>query len=561
MVQLDAEVFEGKKQRLAAMRNERQPFWEHWRTLADFYLPRRYIYLHSKEDWRRIKSRNPHILDATGTMAANVLSNGMMNGITSPARPWFKMHAAGFEDDLNTPERIWLDEVERRMLLVMAKSNFYQALATVYRDMSVFGTSAFVIYEHDQRVIHCHNAALGEFYLSQDDCHVVNGFAREIWLTVEQIVKQFGLDNCSAHIKDAWRRGGAARLEQYLICHMIEPRDPGMSGDGIPVGMVAEETYWERSSTEKIVLAHKGFKTFPAVCPRWDIVANDVYGSSPAMDALGDVIQLQHETKKKGQGIDKMMSPPLLADIQLQNQPTSLFPDGITYVSGINNVGVKPAYTVNVPVAEMAADIQDIRQRIQLIFHNDLFSAISQLDTVRSAAEIAARQEEKLVQLGPVLERFETEALSPSIERIYDIMSRKGLLPAPPTGLQGRSLSIQYVSILATAQSAVATAATESWLRLIGATAQLWPEVKAVPDMIGLITDYGKDVGVRMKHINTPQQIQQQIAAANQANAQQLALEESRGAAEAAHTLSQTELGGGGNALQQILGAAQSQAA
>lgn len=553
-MKLDLPVFQKKLRRLAGMRAERQPWWEHWRTLADYYMPRRYIGLQSEQDRIRIKGRNPNILDASGTLAANVLANGMMNGITSPARPWFKLHAAGFADDLSAPERIWLDEVERRMLLVMAKSNFYNALATVYVDLVIFGTSCFIIYEDDDRIIHCHNAALGEFYLSQDSRHIVNGLARDIWMTVEQMVGEFGLENCSEQIQGMYKQGGAAALKQFMVSHLIEPRDSA-AANGIPAGMTCEETYWEKSRTDGTVLSHKGFRTFPGICPRWDLIANDVYGSSPAMDALGDVIQLQHETKKKGQGLDKMVSPPLIADIQLQNQPTSLFPNGITYVAGINNVGVKPAYQVNIPIAELSADINEVRQRIQLIFHNDLFSGISQLDTVRSAAEIAARQEEKLVQLGPVLERFEAEGLSPAIERVYDIMHAKGLLPPPPVGLQGRSLSIQYVSILATAQSAVATAATEQWLRLIGAMSQIFPEVKAVPDAVGLTVDYGKDVGVPMKNIRTPDQIQATLDAANKQQQDQLALEESRGVAEGAQTLSKTDVGGGANALQQILGA------
>jgi hypothetical protein len=543
--------------RISAMRNERQPFWEHWKTLSDYFLPRRYLWLQtSTPDRSRIQSRNPNILDATGTTAARTLANGMMNGITSPARPWFRLHIAGFLDDLDADSRVWLDEVERRMMLVMAESDFYNSLAVMYLDLCVFGTACSLIYDDPKKVIHCYNPALGEFFFAQDSCHKVNSVAREFFFTVEQIVGEFGLENCSQVVKDAWAFGGERRLQQYQIRHLIEPN---ISEKGayarLPSGMQYTEYYWEVSQQDGTMLREKGYEDFPGMCPRWEVLANDVYGSScPAMDALSDTIQLQHETKKKAQGLDKLISPPLIADIQLQNSPTSLFPNGITYVAGINNIGVKPAYQISLPIAELSADIQDVRQWIKTIFLNELFTSITDLQTVRSSAEINARQEEKLVQLGPVLERFESEALTPAIERVYHLMDRRGMFPDVPASLKGNTVQIQFVSILATAQSAVGTAATERWLQLIGAMSQLFPEAKAIPNIVGLVTDYGKDVGVPMKNINTPEKVQQILAAANQNQAQQEALAQSLGAARGAQVLANSDVGGGANALQIALG-------
>jgi hypothetical protein len=71
-----------------------------------------------------------------------------------------------------------------------------------------------------------------------------------------------------------------------------------------------------------------------------------------------DVIQLQQETKRKAQGLDKMINPPVVADIQLQHRPTALMPNGITYVAGANSIGVKPLYSVNAPIQEMTQDIK-----------------------------------------------------------------------------------------------------------------------------------------------------------------------------------------------------------
>jgi hypothetical protein len=229
-------------------------------------------------------------------------------------------------------------------------------------------------------------------------------------------------------------------------------------------------------------------------------------------------------------------------------------PNGVTFVHGVNNVGVKPIYTVNPPLGDMTMDIRDIQQRIREIFHNPLFNMISQLDTVRSATEIDARREEKLILLGPVLERFENEALDPAIKRIFGIMQRKGLIPEPPEDLAERNIEIQYVSILSAAQSAVGTISTERWLALIGNLVGIWPEAAEVPDITEVLRDYGRDVGVPAKLIRSKEEIATAKAAlAEQAEANR-GMEMVTAGADAAKTLASTPVGGGASALQQIMG-------
>lgn len=74
---------------LAQLKNERTSFESHWRDLSDFINPRGSRFLTS--DVNRDDRRNTKIVDPTGSMAQRILSSGMMSGITSPARPWFKL--------------------------------------------------------------------------------------------------------------------------------------------------------------------------------------------------------------------------------------------------------------------------------------------------------------------------------------------------------------------------------------------------------------------------------------------------------------------------------------
>lgn len=554
-MQISIDNFRLMDETMTGLRNARYPFWQLWRDLADYYLPKRYVWLQSGTERRTKDAKNPNILDGTGTQAARVLSAGMMNGITSPSRPWFSLRIPGFDidgDETNVVQ-LWTDEVTRRIQMVMAETNYYNSLAIMYLDLVVFGSAATLIYEDDESVFRCYNPALGEFYFGQSARLSVDTFARDYTMTVGQVVRQFGEENCSPSTKTAWQRGGADLHQNVDIVHLIQPNDDGRSK--IPSKFKYRETYWEKGSTSGLVLSQSGFNEIPGIFPRWELTANDAYGTSPALDALGDVIQLQHETKRKAQGLDKMISPPMIADVQLQHRPTALMPNGITFVAGNNNNGMKPAYQVQLPLQEISLDIQDVRQRIREIFHNPLFNMISQLDTVRSATEIDARREEKLVLLGSVLERFQNEALDPSINRIFQIMSRAGLLPEPPEEISDYPIEIQYVSILSTAQRAVSAIPTERWIGLIGNIAQIAPETVDIPDWSELVRNYGEDVGVPARNMKPPSVVKANAEARAQQAQQQAAMQQAGQMAEGAKLLSETDVGGGSNALQQVLGA------
>ena len=536
---------------IAQLRTDRYPFWTLWRELANFLLPKRYVWLLSDIERRVRQAKNPYILDSTGTKAARVLASGMMNGITSPSRPWFSLRVPGYDDD-GGPVTQWADEVTKRMMRVMGESNFYNSMAVLYLDLVVFGTASNLIYEDDEKVIRCFNPALGEFYLGMDHKLKVNMFAREFNQTASQIVDWFGIDNVSQTVKSYYNGSTPAqRLSAINVIHLIEPnRD-----NSVPPKFKFVETYWEAGTPNNEVLAMRGLNELPGVFPRWELTANDSYGTSPGMDALPDVIQLQQETKRKAQGLDKMINPPIVADIQLQHRPTALMPNGITYVAGANNVGAKPLYQIQAPIQDISADIRDVQSRIQETFYNDLFQMISQLETVRSATEIDARREEKLILLGSVLERFENEALDPAINRIFSIMSRRKMLPDIPAELanSGAEIEIQYVSILAVAQQALAAAPTERWVALIGNVAAGVPEVLQIPDWDELIRSYGLDIGVAPKNMKPKDEATQDVQDQKDSQDASAQGQAALAAVQGAKVLSETNVGGGASALQQLL--------
>lgn len=536
--------------RFSGLYNDRYSWWQHWRDLADYILPRRYIWLVTPNKANRGGNINTKILDSTGTVAARTCASGMMSGITSPTRPWFKLAIEGFDaGDESSPVSLWLAEVERRMMKVFAESNFYNAIAVTYFDLVVFGTAAMLVYEDHEDIIRCFNPCLGEYFLANSARMKVDTFYREYVQTVAQVVQEFGLENCSETIRTLWNNKGAGLTREVKIRHAIEPNT-----GGLPKIFKYRELYWEAGAAGEKFLRKRGFFEAPGMFPRWDLSGNDAYGRSPGMDALGDIKQLQQEQLRKAQAIDKLVNPPMVADVQLKNQPASLLPGAITYVNGTNSAGFKPVFQVNPPVQEIMLDIEKTQDRIQRIFFNDLFMMISQLQTVRTATEIDARREEKLVMLGPVLERFENEALDPVIDRTFNIMNRARLLPPAPPEIQNAPIQVNYVSMLAEAQKAASTASLERFGAQIGNLAAVEPDVLDNVDFDEFAIEYGSRLAISPKVIRSREQVMERRTAKAEAQAKQEAMALTEPMVKGAQVLSKTDVGGGQNALASIIG-------
>jgi hypothetical protein len=254
----------------------------------------------------------------------------------------------------------------------------------------------------------------------------------------------------------------------------------------------------------------------------------------------------------------------MVADIQLKNQPASLLPGGTTYVAGMmqaNNAGFAPAYGNWKPgIAEISEDLNEIRERIRRTFYNDLFQVISQFETRSnvSATEIDARRSEALVMIGPVLERIEYELLSPAIERVFGIMARSGVLPQPPPDIQGANINIEYVSMLSQAQQAAATSGIERTLQLAGGLVGVDPSVMDNLDTDFTLQKYSNLMNNDPKMIRSPEALAQRRQQRQQQAAQQqqdMMAERAAKLAGGAKTLSETDVGGGRNALQAMMGA------
>ncbi len=524
----------------AQLTNDRSSFDPHWRELSDFINPRGSRFLVT--DVNRDDRRNTKIVDPTATLAARTLSSGMMSGITSPARPWFKLATPDPDMMDYGPVKLWLEVVQRRMNEVFNKSNIYQSLPLLYASLGNYSTGAMAVLEDDSDVIRTMMFPIGSYYMANSARGSVDTCFRKFSMTVRQLVMEFGLNNVSDSVKGMWDSGN---YESWIeVIHAVYPnidRDTAkLNSKNKPVKSV----YYEVGGDSDKLLRESGFDEFPIMAPRWEVNGEDVYGSScPGMIALGQVKALQLEQKRKSQLIDKATNPPMVGPSSLRNQRVSLLPGDITYIDQVTGQdGFKPAYLVNPNTADLLADIQDTRQIINSAYFVDLFMMLQNINTRSMPVEaVIEMKEEKLLMLGPVLERLNDECLNPLIDRTFSIMARKNLLPPPPDVLQGMPLRIEYISVMAQSQKSIGLSSLSSTVGFIGQLAQAKPEALDKLNVDQAIDAFAEMSGVSPTVIVPQEQVEQVREQRAQQQQQQQMVAMGMAAAQGAKTLSEAQ--------------------
>lgn len=551
--------------RITDMRAERSSWLPHWRELTANFSPRRGKFTESD----RNKGQKRNILpNNTPLFAKRVLVSGLMTGVSSPARPWFKLSLSNRDLEQFGPVREWLDMVEEMQYRVFAASNLYRALPDIYDELSTVGTAAMLQESDYNDVTRFTTYTAGEFMLDTNGADRVDTFAREYDATVWQLISEFGVDNVSRRVRDLYERGDYTST--FRVHHVIEPTNTcDLEGVNLPDDAAWRSIYYElgahNDESEDQLLRVRGYRRFPIFAPRWAARSGDVYGYAPAMDALGDAKALQIQEKEKAKAVAKQNNPPMKAPKSLENVPVSLLPGAVNFTEDPNNV-FSSLYQVQARPDLLAVDIERTEMRINRALYADLFLMISRQDDVRTATEIAARQEEKLLQLGPVLEHLHDELLEPLVENTFDMLmelSEPGwsgmgpaLLPPPPEELQEENIEVEFVSVLANAQRLVDTGAMERWIGFVGNMAAMKPDVLDKVDADEAADEMAEKLGVPPRVVTSDED----VAAVREGRAQMQQMQQMSGlaqqAVDAAKTLGDTPTTGG-NVLNDVLGVGQ----
>lgn len=486
------------------------------------------------------------IINSIGQKARKIAVAGLKGGLTPRSLPWLKMGL--FDPDLEKwePVREWLALTTRILLSTLGSTNFYSAIMNVYGEEMTFGTGAWKVIEHPDKIVHFKHWTVGSYLLVQDEFGEVTTAFREWPMRIADAAKLYGKDRLSVARRGMLEKNPDAYM---MVVKAIFPRDDikraGLIG---PKGMKWASVVWEDGCEAGKVLKESGFESKPFMTPRWDTVEEDPYGNEcPGMEVLPDVKMLQKLELEKLLGVEKINAPPmnvppgfkgrLSLDARAKNEMPSA------------GGKVEPTIQLQHGVRDIREEIRDVEQRIKDGYFNDLFLMFIGEDKQMTATEVIRRHEEKLSLLGPVIERQSDELLTPTLARVYQIMARDGRLPLPPKELRNKELRIEYISLLAQAQKAVGTNAVERGLDLVGRIADIqasttgqYPEILDKVDFDSTLDDYADKIGWSPENIRSTVEANRRRQGRAQAQQGAMQAEQMGQMAETAAKLSQVDI-------------------
>ena len=540
--------------RFKDLKNRRSPFEGRYQELVRYILPdagrfEAFAPVKNGDQWA-------YIQDATATDAVGALAAGMLGGITSPARPWFRLTTGDAEADDQFENRVWLSNVTQSLQLLFLRSNVYPALIQCYEELATFGTACLVALPSEKEVIHIYPMTVGEYWIEQNFEHTVNTIFRRIEMTAEQAVERFG-DRVSKGVRD-YLMDDRKRYEPISIIHAIYPRenyDPDKEdSENFPYASVYFEERWSDEGREERPLLEEGFRTFPGLCPRWEVHGGCVYGTSPGMKALRQVKALQVESRRKGQGIDELTNPAMIYPASMENHQLDFAPGGVSwYADGSTPQQAYPAKQVNINLQHLLMDIQDTRQQINSYFYKDLFTAImSTPRTNRTAYEVDQIGQERMALLGPVLQRLNTELLRPLIQMGLYCLEQKDMLPPMPATMRG--VTVSFESILVQALRSSGITAEDRYLSTAFSIANFDQSIIDNIDLDKLMQKRGLDSGIDPDILRSPDAVEMMRQRRQEMQQQQMALQNAQQMSEVVRNMQSVNPQIANNGIQTMQG-------
>lgn len=454
----------------------RRPHEATWQRVGDYLDPFAAQYLRQttgSNHERPLPSRSK-IINSAAVGAVATMDAGFMGGHTSKARPWFRLGVSDPVLGELAEVKAWLDDCTQAIRDTLARSNFYTALPVFYHDRHLFGVAALSCEEDPTDVIRFYVRPCGTYAVSIG----ARGRADALWYSYEasasDLVDRFG-DSTGLPADVRARASGGSADKMHVVNVLVEANPKAKRGAVNSKERPFRVVQWLEGTAEAGhgCLYEEGVYEFPTFVGRWNATGNLPYCPSPAINALGDIAQLQYLESEKLRLIDLISKPPLAAPEHLRNKGASLTPGSMVYVTPLQTQQqVTPIYTPSHgALQQVMAEIATVENRVKAAFFADLFRMLDYLDDrQRTAYEISERKEEKIAMLGPQLESLTDEVLDPVIERVYAILDRLGRLPMPPDALNNIEVKVEYTSMLAQSQKAAGTGTIE---RVLGIAANM----------------------------------------------------------------------------------------
>jgi len=456
--------------RLGTLKQTRKPYEALWKEITEFVLPRRSFWDQDATPGQKAPQK---IYDGTALDALQTLADGLQSGVVSAKLRWFRLTMQDKRQQSLPGVADWLEEVEDILYGELARSNFYEAISEFFLDAGSIGTAVMLVEDEiaNRRILFS-TRHVKECYVAESRTGTVDTLYREFYMTNRQAQQTWGKKLSQQRLELA-KTQPFGRGRYVHACFPRAERDPGKVDQN---NKAWASVYIDAEYNEDKIIEEGGFDAFPYLVWRWRKNSDEIYGRSPAADAIYDVLRLNQVAKTSLQAGQLAVEPPLNVPDAMKGQER-IVPRGFNYYSKPDEL----IYPINLGQNYQVSKDQekDIQDQIRAIFRSKIFLLMEQLQNgPHTATEIRERIGEKVAVLGAILDRLDSETLVPGLDRTYTICERNGLLPLPPESLgAGGRLHVEFMGLLRQAQKLYhQSMGIVSGMAFIGGMKEMFPE-------------------------------------------------------------------------------------
>jgi hypothetical protein len=332
---------------------------------------------------------------------------------------------------------------------------------------------------------------LVESFFEEDNRGRIINFYRKMRWSAAMILEKFG-SATPQNIREKAEKG--TRTDKDInICFCVFKRNLGK-----PVDVTTTLTPENRPYGYKYVLLDNkevigqegGYYSMPILNMRWRKTADSMWGNSPAMIALPDILTLNELVELILNSLEKVVDPAIKTTERGLLSNLDLGPSGINVLRSMDDLDAFES-RARFDVAEL--NREKLQRDINQIFYVDQLEMKD--SPAMTATEVQVRYELMQRLLGPTLGRLQSDFLDPLVtSTLADLMRYKEISAPPEAVLRAGDPRVltRYTGPMARAQKLDQVGSLERFAAGVAQLAEIQPNVLDTVDWDGLVRNLGK---------------------------------------------------------------------
>jgi len=393
-------------------------------------------------DWlaRRIMPRQADILNWVNTPApkrkaehtsaaaeaCSTLASSFNTYITPSGQKWCKFVTP--DSFASEKHEIWYSHATDVTLDELARSKFYAEKYEMDLDRCLFGTGCLFCDGLRDDKLSFRHIPIGSYGIAENADRDVDTLCRSFQFTAAQAVSRFGPQNLPNDILQAYNRPQDCLSKHFEFWHLVTPRReytlPNGQNNVNPRHMRYASVYLYAGGNREII-EEGGYPEFPFLVTRFLNWGANVWGYPPAYKCFDELNRNIKLDRAQDLLTDLQVFPRILQAAE-QVGEIDFRAGGRTVVDPSLEGSNLPREWLTGGRIESALERQAaIERRLQAAFYVPCLQVISTIDREMTAAEVRARQEEKIVACSPTYSLYCSD-ISTLMTRVFAVLYRAG---------------------------------------------------------------------------------------------------------------------------------------